>query len=148
MPFEIGECGGESCAALKEMYDGFNRPAVSQGLPPANKEDRDRWVEGLLAGAWNVVARTGAFIIGHAALIPNPERGDAEYVIFVSDVYRNRGVGTELTFFAMNHARELELKRVWLTVESFNFRAVKLYKKAGFQFVDAGERERTMVLEL
>ncbi len=40
------------------------------------------------------------------------------------------------------------LKSIWLTVEALNFRAIKLYKKMGFEFADSGERERTMILEL
>jgi RimJ/RimL family protein N-acetyltransferase len=57
-------------------------------------------------------------------------------------------LGTELTAVAVQKARELGLKRLWLTVEAFNFRAIRVYRKVGFQFCDEGERERTMVLGL
>lgn len=144
----MGECGSEIFAALARMYDQFSRMAVSQGLPPPKEEIRHKWIEGLLAGAKNFVALDGDEVVGHSALIPDMERKDGEYIIFVSEAYRNRGVGTELTAIAVKKARELGLDLIWLTVESFNFRAIKLYRKTGFIFTDQGERERTMVLRL
>lgn len=147
-PFEVGECGIEIFSALAEMYDRFSRMAVSQGLPPPKEEIRHKWIEGLLADARNFVAIHEDEVVGHSALIPDVEKNDGEYIIFVSEAFRNRGVGTELTSVAVKKARELGLGLIWLTVESFNFRAIKLYRKTGFVFTDQGERERTMVLKL
>lgn len=147
-PFEVGECGKEGFAALAKMYDGFSQMAVSQGLPPSKEAERHRWVVYLLETARNFVALHGDEVVGHSALIPDMDRKDGEYIIFVSEACRNRGVGTELTAMAVQAGRELGLDLIWLTVESFNFRAIKLYRKAGFIFTDTGERERTMVLRL
>ncbi len=147
-PFEVGECGIDIVPALTKMYDQFSRMAVSQGLPPPKEEARHKWIQGLLKEALNFVAVQGDQVVGHSALIPDEARKDGEYIIFVSETFRNRGVGTELTAVAVAKARELDLNLIWLTVESFNFRAIKLYRKTGFIFTDQGERERTMVLRL
>jgi ribosomal protein S18 acetylase RimI-like enzyme len=86
--------------------------------------------------------------VGHAALVPEIGRVDAEYIIFVDQPYRNRGLGSSLTVFAVDYARQKGLESIWLRVESYNFRAIKVYRKAGFRFLDEGERERTMTLNL
>jgi diamine N-acetyltransferase len=147
-PFEVRECGDEHGAALTEMYDGFSPKGESQGLPPADDDERRHWVEKLLAGARNFVARQDGKVVGHSALIPDLDRRDGEYIIFVSREYRNRGLGAALTAMAADTARELGLNRIWLTVEAYNFRAIKLYRQTGFVFLDHGDRERIMALQL
>lgn len=148
VPFDVGLCDDEHCQALLEMYYNFHPKAESQGLPPAHEEDRRRWVVDLLKVGRNIVAWSEGQIVGHCALIPDMDRRDAEYIIFVNQNFRNRGLGTVLTTVAIRTAREMELERIWLTVESYNFRAILLYRKVGFVFRDSGERERTMVLVL
>ena len=146
--FEIGECGDECFLPLIEMYDGFSRTDLTQGLPPPDKKARDFWVEMLLKSAKNFLAWQEGRVIGHSSIIPDTRRGDAEFIIFVSQPFRNRGVGSELTVLALQKAKELGLQKVWLTVEFVNFRAMGLYHKTGFQLVNHAGRERIMVLEL
>jgi RimJ/RimL family protein N-acetyltransferase len=146
--FEVGEAGPEFAGEAKSMYDGFARLAISQGLPPSDKEIRDRWIDRLFEFGSNFLAWTDGLTVGHAAVIPDFDRGDGEFVIFVSEAYRNRGVGTALTTLAIEFSRNMGLRRLWLTVEAFNFRAIRLYRNAGFAIVDEIERERTMVLRL
>ncbi len=138
----------EDVPALKEMYDNFSPKAVTQGLPPATQKTRDKWVEGLIEAGHNFVAWHDGKVIGHSALIVEEDRNNGEYLIFVLQNVRNKGLGTLLTKRAIDKARELGLAAVWLTVEALNFRAIKLYKKEGFVFQDTGERERTMILRL
>jgi RimJ/RimL family protein N-acetyltransferase len=146
--FEVGNCGPESASEIKKMYDGFAMLAISQGLPPAEKETRDRWIENLLEFGRNFLTWVEGNVVGHASIIPDFDRGDGEYVIFVSEPFRNRGLGTALTQLAIEDSRSIGLKRLWLTVESFNFRALRLYRNAAFTAVDHGEREITMILRL
>jgi GNAT superfamily N-acetyltransferase len=146
--FEVGKCDLESSSEIKKMYDGFARLAISQGLPPAEKQIRDRWVDKLLEFGRNFLVWTDGNPVGHAAIIPDFDRSDGEYVIFVSEPFRNRGLGTSLTQIAIDDSRSVGLKRLWLTVEAFNFRAIRLYRNAGFTAVDHGETEITMILRL
>jgi RimJ/RimL family protein N-acetyltransferase len=138
----------EDLPAIQEMYDGFSPKAVTQGLPPADRETCLKWVRNLLESGHNFVALKEGKVIGHSSLVMNPQQPEGEYLIFVSRQFRNRGLGTHLTRLAVERAAELGFTSVWLTVEALNFRAIKLYKKIGFVFCDSGERERTMVLRL
>ena len=146
--FEVQCSGVEQLPELTNMYDEFSPKAVSQGLPPIGEEHRHKWVVRLIETGENFIAWQEGKVVGHCALILDQKREDGEYIIFVDQPYRNRGMGTELTAVAVQKARELGLKRLWLTVEAFNFRAIRVYRKVGFQFCDEGERERTMVLGL
>ena len=87
-------------------------------------------------------------VVGHAALLPNRETNDGEYVIFVGGPHRKLGLATVLTEMTIQRAKALGLRSVWLTVESDNLKAIKLYKKMGFQFCDAGLSERKMALKI
>ncbi|HMK35256.1 MAG TPA: GNAT family N-acetyltransferase [Desulfomonilaceae bacterium] len=134
--------------ALADMYDRFVPKAITQGLPPADDKARLQWINDLLHNGINFIAWQDENAVGHASLILDSERNDGEYLIFVNEKLRNRGLGTELTRFALQRGGEIGLAAIWLTVEALNFRAIKLYRKMGFSFCDAGERERTMILRL
>lgn len=146
--YKVEKFSPEFSSELKSMYDGFPRLAISQGLPPAQNEVRDRWIEKLLEFGRNFLARSDGNVLGHAAVIPDFDRGDGEYIIFVSEPFRNSGLGTDLTQLAIEDSRAIGLRRLWLTVEVFNPRAIRLYRNAGFTAVDHGERELTMILRL
>jgi RimJ/RimL family protein N-acetyltransferase len=146
--FQVGEVNQESCASLKEMYDGFSRTDLNQGLPPPDDKVRDQWIQTLLKSANNFLAWNHGKVIGHSSIIAEMQKRDAEFIIFISEPYRSRGIGTELTLLAVSKAKELGLSKIWLTVESFNFRAIGLYQKVGFRLSGEAERERVMVLKL
>jgi RimJ/RimL family protein N-acetyltransferase len=46
--------------------------------------------------------------------------------------YRGRGLGTQLITKAIQHAKEIGLEKVELTVYTENIAAIRLYKKMGF----------------
>jgi RimJ/RimL family protein N-acetyltransferase len=144
--FRIG--GGEEndFISLLEMYRLFSPKPASQGLPPPDPQGCTTWLRSLFETAKNFLAWKEEKVIGHAALIPDAQRRDAEFLIFVDQPFRNRGVGTALTRLAMDWAKTLSLQTVWLTVESYNLRAIGLYRRFGFTFRNLDECERTMVL--
>jgi len=146
--FQVAGGSMEDYAAVAAMYDAFVPMAVTQGLPPIEEPVRHAWISRLLKTGENMLARHHGKVVGHASVIPSPERGDAEYLIFVDRDFRNRGVGTQLTVCTIERARSMGLESIWLTVEALNFRAIKLYRRMGFVFCDVGERERTMMLRL
>jgi diamine N-acetyltransferase len=145
-PYEVGLCGEDMYRSLMRMYEVFLPRPASQGLPPANPEVCEKWVKELLSAGENVVARRGDEIVGHASLIPDTRGEAAEFVIFVHQAYRNRGIGTELTEAAIKRAKEVGFKSVWLTVSITNSLAIKLYRKLGFQYCDMDDCERIMVI--
>lgn len=134
--------------ALLEMYLEFSPKPASQGLPPPDREGCVRWVKGLCEASEGFLAWVQNKIVGHSALIADLEKQDGEFLIFVDQDFRNRGIGTQLTCMALDRAKEMSLKAVWLTVERFNFRAIALYKRFGFQFCDEDDWERAMRIEL
>ena len=111
-PFQVAECGAESEAELREMYGGFQPRAISQGLPPSHDEQLYCWISLLLERGDNFLAWQDGKPVGHAVLLPDPVRNDGEYIFFVCQPYRNRGLGTVLTAMAMDKARERGLKTV------------------------------------
>ncbi len=149
-PFEVKSYQPEDCSFLEEMYDTFTPKARFQGMPPANQDVRHEWIRKLVRNGDNFLAWQEGKVVGHVVILSDFDKGDAEYLIFVSQANRGRGVGKELTRAALQKAKELSLRCVWLTVDSFNFRAIRLYKKAGFHLHEesCSASERVMILEL
>jgi len=146
--FEVGRCDWGDLQCLLTMYDEFEPKRALQGLPPENSEARREWVCNLLKNGENFLIWKEDEVLGHAALLPDFKRKDAEFIIFVSEPFRNRGLGTALTKAAIDRANELGLEVIWLTVESRNFNAIGLYKKFNFVFQGGGSWERLMILKL
>jgi len=146
--FSIGECEMDDHPDLTRLYEIFSPKPITQGLPPRDDEMRRLWVEKIAKNGVNFAAWIDGDIVGHAAVIPDFDKSDGEYIIFILTPYRNKGLGSRLTQLTVNKARELSLERLWLTVESYNFRAIRVYKKVGFDFADSDELERTMILSL
>jgi GNAT superfamily N-acetyltransferase len=144
--FRIGGCEEKDFFCLLEMYRIFSPKPASQGLPPPDPQGCLTWLRGLFEAAENFLAWRQDKVIGHAALIPDFRKRDAEFLIFVDQSFRNRGIGTALTRLAMDRAGALGLRMVWLTVETYNLRAIGLYRRVGFTFRNRDECERTMVL--
>jgi len=147
-PFFVEECTSDDFWRVLDMYDSYMPEAVAQGLPPTDKVTRHKWIRTLLASGANYAAVREGKVMAHAALLPNRECVDGEYLIFVGNPHRKRGLASVLTEAAIQGAREMGLKSIWLTVESDNFRAIKLYRKMGFAFCDAGLSERKMTLRI
>ncbi len=146
--FEMCPCGTEHFSALLEMYNIFSPKSASQGLPPQDTEVCYNWVKQLCNIGMNFLAWRNSKVIGHAALIPDPNGKSGEFIIFVDQNVRNLGVGTALTRLTLQEARELSFDSIWLTVENSNLIAIKLYRNFGFQFRDENIYERIMSLKL
>jgi diamine N-acetyltransferase len=147
-PFTSLWCTAEHELELAGLYDRFSPRGISQGLPPVDGAECRKWVSKMLTRGWNFLIRSDKEAVGHAAVIPDLDRADGEYIIFVLQPFRNRGLGSVLTEMAVKTSRNRGLTTLWLTVESYNFRAIRVYWKVGFEFCDQGERERTMMLRL
>jgi len=147
-PFTIGIYNTTDLASLLDMYAAFSPKPASQGLPPKDIEMCYSWVKRLVTIGTNFLAWRGERVIGHAALIFDPRGKSGEFVIFVDEASRNLGVGSELTRLAIEKAKQMGFESVWLTVESSNFIAMRLYRKIGFEFRDMDVYERTMIIKI
>jgi GNAT superfamily N-acetyltransferase len=146
--YELAECRSGDFSSLMAMYDLFSPRPASQGLPPVQTKACQKWVKDLINVGENFLTWRDKKVIGHAALIPDLKKGDCEFVIFIDQLYRNRGIGTGLSQLVITRARMLGLKSIWATVEIHNIRAMSLCKKLGFEFCDADDCERIMALRL
>jgi diamine N-acetyltransferase len=63
------------------------------------------------------------------------ENSKAEYYITIGNKnYKNKGIATKATYAILDYAfKSLKLHKVYLTVDSENIAAIKLYKKMGFK---------------
>lgn len=149
-PFEVKDYRPENYPDLVDMYDAFSPKARFQGMPPGEKNLRDKWIKGLVEGGENILAWRKGEVIGHVVLIPDFSKGDAEYLIFVNQFNRGLGLGRALTEAAIKKADRMSLVTLWLTVDAYNFRAIRLYKSFGFQFLDdyRSPSERMMFFHL
>lgn len=146
--YELDLGDWEDFEALVDMYDLFLPKKTAQGLPPEEGPARQNWVRCLMEKGENFLIWKDSQVVGHASLLPDFVKKDAEYMIFVNQDYRGRGLGTALTGSALCRARDLGLENIWLTVDGHNYRAIGLYKKFGFCFCDDGGWERFMLLKL
>ncbi len=148
--FEVKKYRLEDHAALEAMYVTFYPKGKFQGMPPLQDEASRKWINGLLENGENFLAWQDGIIVGHVVVLPDFDKGDAEYLIFVRHPNRGRGIGSELSRAVLQHAKNLGLETIWLIVGATNFRAVGLYRKFGFRFCnsDLSESERKMILNL
>jgi GNAT superfamily N-acetyltransferase len=148
--FEVKAYAPGDYPFLTKMYDLFTPKAKYQGMPPFSKEVRESWLKQLIEKGHNFLAWSCEEVIGHVVILPDFDKRDAEYLIFVSQTYRGRGVGKALTQAAIEKAKALDLAIVWLSVDAYNFRAVRLYKQAGFRSYEGynAASERMMILYL
>ena len=148
-PFEVTAYGAGDYSVLVEMYDSFSPKAKYQGMPPLKKETRRKWIEKLLDTGENLLAWRGDWVVGHVVVIADTRAEDGEFLIFVHQADRNLGVGTQLARSVLEKSKDLGLKKIWLMVGAYNFTAIRLYKKCGFDFYEnPGGPERPMVIQL
>ena len=148
-PFEVKAYGAGDYSHLEAMYDSFSPKAKYQGMPPLKGETRRKWIEKLLDSGENLLAWREERVIGHVVVIPDTRVEDGEFLIFVHQADRNLGVGTQLARSVLERGKDLGLKKIWLMVGAYNFTAIRLYKKCGFDFYEnPGGPERPMVIRL
>lgn len=133
--------------ALVDFYQAFEPKAVYQSLPPV-ADQIEKWIDDLLAHWINLGAFFKDRLVGHSALDSIGEQVVSEYFIFIAPEYQNQSIGTALTRYAMDLARRSGCRQAWLIVQNANLRAIKVYRKVGFQFTGPFENEREMTLLL
>jgi ribosomal protein S18 acetylase RimI-like enzyme len=134
--------------ALVEMYVDFDPADRAQGVPPVGEDQVRNWLDTVLSGdGYNVVARHGDEVAGHATLVPEDD-AVYELAIFVHQDYQGAGIGTELIEALLGHGQAHDVEIAWLTVERWNRPAVALYEKVGFETSSAESFEMEMAIRL
>ena len=129
--FTLREYVQKDRVSLLRMYDVFEPKRVAQGLPPDAPALRLRWVDTVLAAGEHIMVDIEGRVLGHGMLLPFGD-GDAELANFLHQSVRDRGIGTTLNRALLDTGRRRGIRRVWLSVEPSNRRAVRSYEKVGF----------------
>lgn len=140
--------GDKGLMKLLSFYESFEPKGAFEGLPPALKKDRRKWVIGLMGGWRNFLLLDGEEVIGHVGVTLG-ESDLEEVIIFVHQNYRGKGIGS----MALRHVGDLMARegcrRLWLTVESTNTSAIRCFQKAGFRLTSKELKpEVEMVMDL
>lgn len=117
---------------LLAMYDAFEPKRIAQGLPPGDPEPRRRWLDTVLSDGWHLVVVVDGVVVGHGMILPF-EVDSAELANFIHQSMRDRGIGTVLNRALLEEAARAGIRRVWLSVEPSNRRAIRSYEKVGFR---------------
>lgn len=133
--------------SLVHMYDTYNPLGSVQGLPPLDRDKRHQWVEDMICRGTNLLALHENSVIGQASLFSMPVNW-AEYFIFIHQDFQRQGIGTAITSYVIDWARQEDLSTIWLTVERKNHVAIALCRKAGFKRIGSSGSELEMVLTL
>jgi RimJ/RimL family protein N-acetyltransferase len=133
---------------LKEMYDAFEPKGTECGLPPPNDKVRLKWLYHVVTDLFSVLAIHRDRVVGHCALDLSCSPSCPEYLIFIRQELRDRGLGTALSEVMKQLAEEAGCEKVILTVRTANTRAIKVFEKTGFVFCGRIEAERDMELPI
>jgi ribosomal protein S18 acetylase RimI-like enzyme len=117
---------------LQAMYASFEPKRAAQGLPPPDPPLIERWLDGILRQGSHVVVEMDSAVVGHGMLLPFAP-GEAELANFLHQSVRDRGIGTTLNQVLVDVGRRTGLRRIWLSVQPSNRRAIRSYEKVGFR---------------
>jgi len=134
-------------ASLIHMYDTYNPIGSVQGLPPLDKDKRHQWVQDMISSGTNLLAMDGDIVIGHASLFPMPVNW-GEYFILIHQDFQRQGIGTAITLYVIDWARQENLSTIWLTVDRENYVAISLWRSVGFKRIGSTGSEWEMILTL
>jgi putative acetyltransferase len=126
---------------LWAMFSTLSETSISNLVPPFTREKIESWTSNIdynevLAIVAVTKEKDTQRIVGSASLRFHTQevfKHKAELGIAVHDDYQNLGVGTALVNHLLNIARKKNLKKIFLTVNSENARALHVYEKAGFK---------------
>jgi RimJ/RimL family protein N-acetyltransferase len=119
--------------SLQAMYESFEPKRAAQGLPPPEPPLIERWLDGILRQGSHVAVEVDGALVGHGMLLPfAPD--EAELANFLHQSVRDRGIGTTLNQVLVDLGRQIGLRRIWLSVQPSNRRAIRSYEKVGFRF--------------
>jgi RimJ/RimL family protein N-acetyltransferase len=122
---------------LLVFYRQFEPKGQFQGLPPLTDTKTADWLRHVEEiGSAQFVVEIGRDIVGHAMLCPGPGKNEAELAVFLRQDCLGLGLGKALTLGTLHHGcKQLQLDRVWLSVQGSNPRALQLFEHIGFRAV-------------
>ncbi|MHC5053325.1 MAG: GNAT family N-acetyltransferase [Planctomycetota bacterium] len=124
---------------LREMYLSYRPRNSFDGLPPVDDDACVRWVDGMIRDGYSLVALSFTEgLVGHVAAFPMGDR-KCELFAVVRPGFQNIGIGTQLVRCLTQVCCEMGTENMWLSVDVANRRARHVYKKCGFENLDASD---------
>ena len=133
--------------SVVKMYDTYQPLGSVQGLPPLDENKRHQWIQDIISNGINFLAVHKNTVVGHTSLFSMPANW-VEYFIFIHQEFQRQGIGTAMSFYVINWARQKSISTIWLTVERRNFIAISLYRKVGFKRIGSTGDSWDMILTL
>ncbi len=78
------------------------------------------------------IERRDGQIVG---LLTYTSNGDALEILTLNVTLMGKGIGSSLMLNAIEKARKLDYKRIWLTTTNANLRAIGFYQRLGFRMI-------------
>ena len=133
--------------SLLRMYDTYNPLGSVQGLPPLDEEKRCHWLQDMISRGTNLLALYRDNVIGQASLFSMPVNW-AEYFIFIHQDFQRQGIGTAITFYVKDWAKQENLSCIWVIVDRKNFLAISLCRNVGFRRIGSSGSDWEMILTI
>lgn len=122
--------------ALVEMYVNYNPEDRSLGLPPVGKKAIENWITHLEERGFSIVAEHDGKIVGHLAIVEDEKNPKVvDLAIYLKREYQNHGIGTQMVKAIIDFAKKKGYKKITLVTDRLNWRAIRVYRKCGFQTV-------------
>lgn len=143
----LRQFGPNDFEALVRMYKSFEPKRVAQGLPPPDVPRIAHWLDRLAPKSYELLGWKDGAVIGHTILAPI-SGNSVEFTIFVHQDFREEGLGTIMSRHTLTWAAEMGFDTAYLTTEVSNFRALRLFRKLGFQTTSSFGDELEMKIGL
>lgn len=137
---------------LQKSWEWLNNPIIKNltNTPDFTKEEQISWFKSLknkkdyfIKGVYFNNKPIG--VVG----LKKINNINAEYWGYVGETdYWGLGIGSQMLDFAIKTAKDLSLKKIYLTVLSSNQRAKNLYHKFGFKQVTSEANNKLISMEL
>ena len=72
-------------------------------------------------------------LIGVGRLVTDPDHDTVEYAILIADAWQNRGLGSILTDYCLEIAKQWGLKKIVAQTTTDNQRMISVFRKRGFE---------------
>lgn len=119
---------------LVSLYGAFHPADRIYDLPPSGGDRIRAWLGRLLRGV-NVLAWHDDAVAGHATLVETPT--GFELMAFVHRAYQHAGIGRRLVATLVEYGRRNGIEEIGLVVDRRHRTAVGLFRRAGFEPVNA-----------
>ena len=142
----IREISERDVAHVLALYSGSAPVPNLPGSPPADESQRAGWLRELMHRGFNFVAEEDGRLVAHLVLI---RVGDtAQVSAFVHPESRRRGIGSTLLRVAVDQARDMGLRHVWIAVPAADRSLQDMLLHAGFAISARTETHTDFLLSL